>query len=137
MNEQIEVSVVMPCLNEERGVGICIAKIKDVFAREGIMGEIIVADNGSTDNSRQVAESLGARVLSEPQKGYGAAYLCGLRQAKGTYIVIGDSDDTYDFYDIPRFLKKLKEGCDFVIGSRFLGTMQRGAAAGKSQEKPQ
>ncbi|HNX81301.1 MAG TPA: glycosyltransferase family 2 protein [Candidatus Omnitrophota bacterium] len=127
MDEPIEVSVVMPCLNEEEGVGICIKKITEVFAQQHIRGEIIVADNGSTDRSCQVAESLGARVFHEPKKGYGAAYLCGLRQARGTYIVIGDSDDSYDFYDIPRFLDELKRGCDFVMGSRFLGKMQRGA----------
>lgn len=127
MDEHIEVSVVMPCLNEEEGVGICIKKIKEVFAAHNIHGEIIVADNGSTDRSIQVAESLGARVFSEPLKGYGAAYLCGLRQACGKYIVIGDSDDSYDFHDIPRFIEELKRGCDFVIGSRFLGEMQRGA----------
>ncbi len=126
-NEPIEVSVVLPCLNEEKGLGLCIAKIKEVFSRERLRGEIVVADNGSTDNSVKIAQDAGARVVHEPQKGYGAAYLCGLRHARGRYIVIGDSDNTYDFNAIPAFLGRLREGCEFVLGSRFKGTMRKGA----------
>lgn len=126
-NSFVEVSVVLPCLNEEQTIGICIKKIQDLFNKEGILGEIIVSDNGSTDRSREISESLGASVVLEPQRGYGAAYLKGLRQARGKYLVIADSDDTYDFYDIPKFLKPLKEGNDFVIGSRFKGKIKRGA----------
>jgi len=127
MNNEIEVSVVMPCLNEEEGIGICIRKIKEVFLREGLNGEIIVADNGSIDRSKEIAQSEGAIVVTEPQRGYGAAYLRGLREARGKYIIIGDSDNTYDFYDISNFLKPLREGCDFVMGSRFKGKMKKGA----------
>lgn len=127
MSEPVEVSVVMPCLNEERGVEICINKIKEVFAKEGSSYEIIVADNGSTDGSIEVARRAGARVVTEERKGYGAAYLKGLREARGRYIVIGDSDNTYDFYDIPKFLEPLRKGYDFVMGSRFKGTMRKGA----------
>ncbi len=127
--QDIEVSVVLPCLNEEQAVGACIKKIKEVFAREGIRGEIIVADNGSVDRSREIAEREGARVVSEPQKGYGAAYLAGLKEARGKYIVIADSDNSYDFYDIPKFLVPLKEDYDFVIGSRFKGKIEKGAMA--------
>lgn len=127
MNDPIEVSVVLPCLNEEEAIGICIKKIKEVFQKEGIRGEVIVADNGSTDRSREIAGAEGAVVVIEPQPGYGAAYLRGLREARGAYIVMGDSDNTYDFYDIPKFLKPLKGGDDFVMGSRFKGKMNRGA----------
>lgn len=123
----VEVSVVMPCLNEERGIGRCIRVIKDVFARENINGEIIVADNGSIDRSVEIARSAGALVVHEPVKGYGAAYLRGLRAARGRYIIIGDSDNTYDFNDIPKFLEPLRRGCDFVMGSRFKGIIHAGA----------
>ena len=127
MHNDIEVSVVLPCLNEEAGIGICIKKAKEVFISEGIRGEIIVSDNGSEDRSREIAESLGAIVVSEPQKGYGAAYLRGLEEAKGRFVVIADSDNTYDLYEMPRFIEKLKEGYGFVIGSRFKGKMKKGA----------
>lgn len=123
----IEVSVVMPCLNEEEAIGICINKIKEVFANYGIKGEIIVADNGSVDRSREISESAGARVVSEPQRGYGAAYLRGFQEAKGKFIVMADSDNTYDLYGIPEFIAQLKAGNDFVIGSRFKGRMKKGA----------
>ncbi len=123
----VEVSVVMPCLNEERGIGRCIRVIKDVFARENINGEIIVADNGSIDRSVEIARSAGALVVHEPVKGYGAAYLRGLGAARGRYIIIGDSDNTYDFNDIPKFLEPLRRGCDFVMGSRFKGIIHAGA----------
>jgi glycosyltransferase involved in cell wall biosynthesis len=124
---ELEVSVVMPCLNEENSVGICVRKAKEVFAREGIRGEIIVADNGSTDCSCVVAEKAGAKVVVESQPGYGAAYLRGLEEAQGKFIVIADSDNSYNFYDIPRFLQPLRDGYDFVIGSRFRGKMAQGA----------
>ena len=123
----IEVSMVLPCLNEEDTIRICIKKIKDVFGRENIKGEIIVADNGSTDRSMEIAKTEGVIAVSEPMRGYGAAYLRGLKEARGKYIIIGDSDNTYDFYDIPTFLKVLKEDHDFVIGSRFKGLISKGA----------
>ncbi|MBU2103312.1 MAG: glycosyltransferase, partial [Candidatus Omnitrophica bacterium] len=88
MDVAVEVSVVMPCLNEGASIGACIEKIKDVFSREHINGEIIVSDNGSTDRSREVAHAAGARVVSEPRKGYGAAYLRGLSEVRGSYVVI-------------------------------------------------
>lgn len=123
----IEVSVVLPCLNEEKAIGSCIRKIKEVFSREGISGEIIVADNGSVDRSSEIAAQEGAVVVLEPQRGYGAAYLRGLKEVRGKYIVIGDSDNSYDFYDIPKFLKSLSAGYDFVMGSRFKGKIRKGA----------
>lgn len=127
MSTHIEVSVVMPCLNEEEAIGACIGKVKEVFSKEGIRGEIIVADNGSVDRSREIAASMGARVVSEPLHGYGAAYLRGLREAQGEFIVIADSDNSYDFGEMPKFLKPLREGYDLVIGSRFKGTIARKA----------
>lgn len=127
MEKPIEVSVVLPCLNEEQTIGVCIDKIRSVFRKEGIRGEIIVADNGSADGSRRIAELGGAKVVSEPRPGYGSAYLAGLREARGSFIVIGDSDNTYDFSDIPKFLEPLRRGYDFVMGSRFKGHINRGA----------
>ncbi len=115
------VSVVMPCLNEEATVGSCIEKIQRVFASENIQGEIIVCDNGSTDCSVQIAESLGVKVVHQPAVGYGNAYICGINASSGKFIVMGDADDTYDFSLIPILLRKLEaEGKEFVTGSRFL-----------------
>jgi len=127
MSEDIQVTVVLPCLNEEKTIGVCIDKIKEVFAQEGLRGEIIVADNGSVDRSAEIAASKGALIVRESQRGYGAAYLAGLAQARGRYIVIGDSDNTYDFLDIPKFIRPLEQGYDFVIGSRFKGAIKNGA----------
>lgn len=122
-----EVSIVLPCFNEEEAIGDCIKKIKEVLNRENIDGEIIVVDNNSTDNSKAIASKLGARVLFQPVQGYGAAYLMGIGQARGKYIVIGDADDSYNFYDIPLLLKNLKEGYDLILASRFNGQISKGA----------
>ena len=127
IGEDAQVSVILPCLNEEKTIAVCIRKIKEVFAREGIHGEIIVVDNGSVDGSNAIARGEGALVICEEHKGYGAAYLRGLREAKGRYIIMGDADNTYDFYAIPEFLKPLKEGYGFAMGSRFKGKIQKGA----------
>ena len=114
------VSVVMPCLNEEAAIGACIQKIQATFAKAQLHGEIIVCDNASTDRSVAIAESMGVRVVHQPERGYGNAYLKGFASARGTYLVMGDADDTYDFTLIPAFLGKLREGYDFVTGSRYL-----------------
>nr|MBP7217041.1 glycosyltransferase family 2 protein [Candidatus Omnitrophota bacterium] len=127
MEEAIKVSVVMPCLNEAEAIGICLDKIQSVFTRFKIKGEIIVADNGSSDQSRAIAEAKGARVFIEHRLGYGAAYLRGLREARGDFIIIGDSDNSYDFNEIPLFLEALNKGYDFVMGSRLKGTINKGA----------
>ncbi len=116
------VSVVMPCLDEEEAIGACIEKIQRTFAAAGLSGEVVVCDNGSTDRSVAIAEELGARVVHQPARGYGNAYLKGFASARGRYLVMGDADDTYDFTMIPQFLAALRdEGCDFVTGSRYLG----------------
>jgi len=116
------VSVVMPCLNEEEAIGPCIEKIQRTFAEAGIDGEIVVCDNGSTDASVAIAERMGARVVHQPLRGYGNAYLKGFASARGRYLVMGDADDTYDFTMIPTFLAALTDdGHQFVTGSRYLG----------------
>ena len=120
-------SVVLPCLNEEETIGFCIQKAQRVLAGLDTPGEVIVADNGSTDHSRELAIRFGARVVDQPVKGYGAAYLKGIEAARGDYIVMGDSDDTYDFLDIPKLLLELDNGAEMVIGSRFRGTILKGA----------
>jgi glycosyltransferase involved in cell wall biosynthesis len=115
------VSVVMPCLNEEAAIGACIEKIQRTFAAAGIDGEIVVCDNGSTDASVAIAERMGARVVHQPRRGYGRAYLTGFAAARGRYLIMGDADDTYDFALIPQFLDALtRDGYDFVTGSRYL-----------------
>jgi len=126
-NHSPEVSVVMPCLNEEETVGKCIKKTFDSFKRLNIEGEVIVCDNGSTDRSVQIAKSLGARVVYQEKKGYGSAYMKGFEEARGKYIIMGDSDDSYDFSDIERFIAPLREGKDIVMGSRFKGKIIPGA----------
>ena len=120
-NKNIEVSVVMPCLNEEETLGICIQKAQRTLDALGIVGEVVIADNGSTDASAEIAERLGASVVHQPTRGYGAAYLAGLAAAQGQYIIMGDSDDTYDFTDLERFITPLQNGYDLVIGNRFKG----------------
>jgi glycosyltransferase involved in cell wall biosynthesis len=116
------VSVVMPCLTEEEAIGACIEKIQRTFAAAGLSGEVVVCDNGSTDRSVAIAEEMGARVVHQPVRGYGNAYLKGFASARGRFLVMGDADDTYDFTMIPQFLAVLRdEGCDFVTGSRYLG----------------
>ena len=119
--------MVMPCLNEARSLPLCIEKIQRVFAQEGIAGEIVVADNGSTDGSQNIARAMGARVINVEQKGYGNALMGGIGAARGRYLIMGDSDDSYDFRHIPRFLEKLRAGYDLVMGNRFAGGIQPGA----------
>jgi glycosyltransferase involved in cell wall biosynthesis len=126
-DNNLEVSVVMPCLNEQESVGICVKKARKALDNLGIQGEIIVVDNGSTDKSVEVAQKEGAVVVFEPEKGYGSAYLKGFKEAKGEIIIMGDADDTYDFSQIGKFILPIKEGYDFVIGSRFKGKIKEGA----------
>jgi len=117
----------MPCLNEEETLGICIEKAKATLEALGIDGEVVVADNGSTDRSVEIAESLGARVVHQPLKGYGNAYLAGFAAAEGRYFIMGDSDDSYDWTDIGRFVEPLRAGADMVMGTRLKGKIEPGA----------
>jgi glycosyltransferase involved in cell wall biosynthesis len=123
----IKVSVVMPCLNEQETIGECVRKALQAFREHNIAGEVVVSDNGSTDDSVKIALSLGARVAHQPEKGYGNAYHKGITEAKGKYIVIGDSDDTYDFSEIHKFIAPLENGYELVMGSRLRGKILPGA----------
>jgi len=123
----IDVSVVMPCLNEEATVGSCVDLARQGLERAGLSGEIIVADNGSTDGSAQVARSHGARVVGVSPRGYGHAYRGGIAEARGRMIVIGDSDGTYDFSKLGDLVRPLGDGAELVVGSRLRGSIQRGA----------
>jgi len=125
--EPIELSVVMPCLNEEETLATCIGKAQRAIADANIAGEIIVADNGSTDRSIEIAEQLGARVVRVKAKGYGNALMGGIAASRGQFIVMGDADDSYDFGHIPRFVEQLRRGSDLVMGNRFRGGIQKGA----------
>lgn len=120
----LEVSVVMPCLNESQTLSSCIQKAQAALRQHGIAGEIVIADNGSTDGSQQIAEQTGARVVHVAEKGYGAALRGGIEAARGKFIIMGDADDSYDFGHAPRFVAKLREGYDLVMGNRFKGGIQ-------------
>jgi glycosyltransferase involved in cell wall biosynthesis len=122
-----EVSVIMPCLNEAASVARCVEKARAALERAGLDGEVVVADNGSDDGSPALAAAAGARVVAAPVRGYGAAYLAGLDAARGTYLVLGDADDTYDFGAVPDFVVALKSGNDVVLGSRYRGRILPGA----------
>src|SRR5579875_2766456 len=122
-----KISVVMPCLNEEVGIARCIAWAQEGLARTGLPGEIIVADNGSTDRSAEIASAAGARVVCQPARGYGNAYHKGFSASTGAYIVMGDADQTYDFREIDRLIAPLRDGYDYVLGSRFAGKILPGA----------
>ncbi|MFA6331472.1 MAG: glycosyltransferase family 2 protein [Methanoregula sp.] len=122
----VDISVVLPALDEEHAIADCIRKIQAVFRDNSLNGEIIVADS-STDRTGAIAKSLGAIVIKPEKAGYGNAYLAGLSHARGRFIILGDADDTYDFSQIPRLLAPLYKGADFVIGSRFKGTLHAGS----------
>src|SRR5438067_8138168 len=123
----VEVSVVIPCLNEANSLAFCVDKAVKAFRASGLSGEVVVADNGSTDGSMQVAEEHGARVVHVPARGYGSALRAGIAAARGPLIIMGDADDSYDFTDVPRFVEKLREGYDIVMGNRFRGEIKPGA----------
>src|ERR1700739_3140088 len=126
-NSPVDVSVVIPCLNEANSLGICVEKAQKAFADAGLRGEVVVADNGSTDGSIEIAEKYGARVIPVSQRGYGSAVKAGIRAARGAFIVMGDADDSYDFGEVPRFVEKWREGNEVVMGNRFAGEITRGA----------
>lgn len=114
----IEFTILMPCLNEEKTVGICVKKARGFLEREKIDGEVLVADNGSTDKSRELSEAAGARVVSVDKKGYGNALIGGINDANGKYIIMGDCDDSYDFSELGGFIEKLRAGYPLVMGCR-------------------
>lgn len=124
---EIVISVVMPCLNEEETIGACVTKSLEGIRRTGLPGEVVVSDNGSTDRSVEIATELGARVIHQPARGYGNAYRAGFAAARGKYIVMGDSDNTYDFTEIGQLIDKLRDGNEYVLGSRFQGHILPGA----------
>ena len=124
----VEVSVVMPCLNEEATVEACVAGAREGLARLGVTGEILVADNGSADRSVALARAAGARVVHVRERGYGSAYRGGFSAARGRILVMGDSDDTYDFSRLDELVRPLRDGAaDMVLGSRLRGQISPGA----------
>lgn len=126
LNKKLKLSVILPCKNEEQALEQSILKIKKVLSENGISGEIIVSDS-STDASPRIAKKLKVILVKHNKKGYGRAYLEGFKKAKGTYIFCADPDGSYDFEEIPRFLKHLESGYDLIIGNRFTGTMDKRA----------
>src|SRR5215813_2107673 len=127
VQNSLELSVVMPCLNEAETLRNCIMQAAGALREAGIRGEIIVADNGSTDGSQEIARQCGARVVSVQVKGYGHALQGGIAAACGKYILMGDADASYDFSHIPRFFTELRAGADLVMGNRFRGGIAKGA----------
>jgi len=125
--QPIELTILMPCLNEAKTLGICIEKAKKCMQENNIVGEIVIGDNGSTDGSIEIAKSMGARVAHATERGYGAALLAGISEARGKYIIMGDSDDSYDFSRLMLHVDKLREGYDLVMGNRFKGGVEKGA----------
>lgn len=126
--EDVEISVVLPCLNEEKTLKKCIEKIKQSFQYLDVSGEIIVSDNGSTDNSLKIAQDCQVKIVHCSTKGYGITLRKGFSNAKGKYIIMGDADDTYDFLEIPKFYNSIKEtNSDIIVGSRLKGNIEKGA----------
>lgn len=123
----MELTILMPCLNEAETLATCIRKAQSFLADSGVSGEVVVADNGSTDGSQRIAKEEGARVVDVAQKGYGAALLGGIRAARGRFVVMGDADDSYDFSRLMPFVEELRRGSDLVMGNRFRGGIAPGA----------
>lgn len=123
----IELTVVMPCLDEAETLEVCICKALASMEESGIVGEVLIADNGSTDGSQDIARRNGARVVDVPTRGYGAALQGGIASARGQFVIMGDADDSYDFRNLLPFVEKLREGYDLVMGNRFLGGIAPGA----------
>lgn len=127
MAEDLELTILMPCLNEAETLATCIDKAQRFLERTGIAGEVLIADNGSTDGSQAIAEAHGARVVTATQRGYGAALSTGIADARGRYVIMGDADDSYDFANLDAFVEALRNGADLVMGNRFAGGIEPGA----------
>lgn len=125
--ETLELSILMPCLNEAETLAVCIDKAQDYLLRSGIAGEVVIADNGSTDGSQAIAEAHGARVVAVADKGYGSALIGGIEAARGTFVIMGDADDSYDFSSLDGFVERLRAGDELVMGNRFRGGIEDGA----------
>src|SRR5438034_3877662 len=121
MNETCELTILMPCLNEAETLASCISKARAFLARSGCPGEVVIADNGSTDRSQAIAAANGARVVHVAERGYGSALLGGIRAARGKYVIMGDSDGSYDFSRLDEFVERLRAGFKLVMGNRFRG----------------
>jgi glycosyltransferase involved in cell wall biosynthesis len=124
---EIELTILMPCLNEALTLGICIEKALRFIGHNGIKGEVLIADNGSTDGSQDIARAHGARVVLVPERGYGAALIGGIKAARGRFVIMGDADDSYDFLALDPFVGELRAGADLVMGNRFRGKIEPGA----------
>lgn len=122
-----ELTILMPCLNEAETLAVCIQKARRFLASSGISGEVLVADNGSSDGSQEIARREGARVVDVPQRGYGAALSKGIEAARGRFVIMGDADDSYDFLRLESFVEALRDGADLVMGNRFRGGIAKGA----------
>lgn len=127
MTNEIEVTVIIPCLNEIETLEICIKKAQKCLKENQIIGEVLVADNGSTDGSQELARNCGARVVDVPIRGYGAALIGGTHAALGKYCIMADADDSYDFSNLMPYILKLREGYELVMGNRFKGGIEKGA----------
>ena len=123
----LELTILMPCLNEAETLAVCIEKAQGYLDRSGVSGEVLIADNGSTDGSQEIARSLGARVVNISSKGYGNALIGAIEDALGTYVIMGDADDSYDFSDLDHFVERLRAGDELVMGNRFRGGIAPGA----------
>jgi len=125
--ETLELTILMPCLNEAETIEVCVKKAMGYLERSGVSGEVLIADNGSTDGSQALAESCGARVVAAPEKGYGAALIAGIKAAHGKFVIMGDADDSYDFENLDGMTQHLREGAELVMGNRFKGGIAKGA----------
>jgi hypothetical protein len=124
---QVELTILMPCLDEAETIGTCVRKALGFLERAGINGEVLIADNGSVDGSVEIARRVGARTIEVPQRGYGAALIQGIHAARGRYVIMGDADDSYDFSSLDDLVRELRSGADLVMGNRFKGGIRPGA----------
>src|SRR2546423_347770 len=123
----LELTIVMPCLNEAETLEKCIVKARNYLEKSGVKGEVVIGDNGSTDGSQEIARKAGARVVDVPRRGYGAAITGAIEGSRGKYVIMGDSDDSYDFSNLDLYVEKLRAGFDLVMGNRFKGGIKPGA----------